>query len=348
LTILIIAVITPVQAQLGGTSTFKALALPSTPRITALGGNAIGVYNGDINTSIDNPALIQESIHRQLSFSNNFYFAGIQYGDLAYAHHFERAGNFAFSMKYISYGKMDGRDVSGNFTGNFRAGDYVMTTGYGGVYKENWLYGANVKLIYSHLESYHSFEIAIDLAGAWHNEEKQFTFTAILKNAGLQLVSYTGDEREPLPLDLSIGLSKRFKNIPVRLSVVVHNLQKPNLAYEDPNAQGSVNIFGESESTDIGVVDKIFRHFVFGTEIDIAKPLSVRFGYNHQRRQETSLPSKKGLAGISVGAGIHIKQFTIDYSYAKYHAVANINHLGITVKLSDFPGKKKEDGVEED
>ena len=222
-----------------------------------------------------------------------------------------------------------------------------MTAGYGGTYKENWLFGANVKLIYSHLETYQSVGIAVDLAGAYNNAEKQFTVTAILKNAGLQIVSYTGDEREPLPLEVSVGLSKRFKNIPLRLNIVVHNLQKPDITYEDPDASGSTNIFGEEESNEIGIMDKIFRHFIFGAEIDIAKPLSIRFGYNHQIRQDTSLPSKKGLAGVSVGAGIHIKQFTIDYSYAKYHAVANINHLGITVSLNEFLGKKKDERSEE-
>lgn len=332
------------MAQLGGTSTYKALALPGAPRITSVGGNALAIMDNDINTALDNPAFIQSSIHRQLSFSNNFYFAGINYGTLAYAYSFERAGNFLYSMKYVSYGEMQGTDDGGNLGSTFRAGDYVITTGYGSTFKDRWLYGANVKLIYSHLESYQSFGVALDLSGAYHQEEKNLTVTAILKNVGLQLVRYTEGDREPLPLEVSLGLSKKFENIPLRISVVVHNLQKPNLAYEDPDAVTIVNIFGEPQGNDVGVVDKIFRHFIFGAEVDIAKPLSIRLGYNHQVRQEIALPSKKGLAGISVGAGIHIKQFSIDYAFAKYHAAANINHLGLTVNLQEFPGPKKEKG----
>jgi hypothetical protein len=328
--------------QLGGQSTYKALALPSAPRITALGGNALGIYDNDINLAIDNPAYIQEGLNSQLTFSNNFYLAGINYGTMAYAHHFERAGNMAWSMKYVSYGQFSGRDVSGTFTGDFRAGDYIMQAGYGDVYKEKFLYGANLKLVYSHLETYNSFGVAIDLAGAYHNAEKDLTVTAILRNAGFQIVSYTGEEKENLPLELSVGFSKKFQNIPVRLNIVVHNLQKPDVSYEDPNAQTAVNIFGEPGGGDIGIVDKIFRHFIFGTEIDIARPLSVRFGYNHQVRQEIALSSKKGLAGITLGAGIHIKQFSIDYGFSKPHAATNINHLGLTVNLDEFLGRKSE------
>ena len=108
----------------------------------------------------------------------------------------------------------------------------------------------------------------------------------------------------------------------------------------DVYASGSVNIFGESEDTDPTVIDQIFRHFIFGVEVDIAKPISIRLGYNHQMRQELSLPSKKGISGITVGTGIHIKQFSIDYGFAKYHSAANIHHLGITVNLDEFLGKK--------
>jgi hypothetical protein len=327
-------------AQIGGTSTYKALSLPSSPRISALGGSALGIFDDDINLALDNPAFNQPGIHRQLSFSNNFYFANINYGTLAYAHHFDKIGTFNFSMKYIAYGEMEGRDEAGNFVGYFRAGDYVVNAGYGSAYKEKWLYGANVKLIYSHLETYNSVGIAMDLSGAYHNEEKQFTFSAILKNVGFQIKAYTDEGREPIPLEFSLGLSKKFSNIPVRLNLIVHNLQQPDIAYFNPDLAGNTNIFGESESNKPSIVDQIFRHFIFGAEIDIAKPLSIRFGYNHLVRQEASLPSKKGIAGITMGAGVHIKQFSMDYAFAKYHAAANIHHLGLTVNLEEFLGKK--------
>ena len=340
-TIIAILVCQITWAQLGGTSTFKALSLSSSPRVSALGGSALGVYDDDINLAMDNPSFIQADIHRQLTFNNSFYLADIDYGTVAYAHHWERFGTFLASMKYVSYGSMEGRDEAGNITGNFRAGDYVMTIGYGGNYKGKFLYGTNFKLIYSHLETYNSVGVAADFSGAYHNEEKNFTFSAIVRNAGFQLKAYTNDNKEKLPLEVSLGLSKRFENIPVRLNIVVHNLQKPAIAYNNPNPIGTTNIFGESESKDATIVDQIFRHFIFGAEIDIAKPLSVRFGYNHLIRQESSLPTKKGLAGVTVGTGIHIKQFSIDYSFAKYHAAANIHHLGVTVNLEEFLGSNK-------
>ena len=41
-----------------------------------------------------------------------------------------------------------------------------------------------------------------------------------------------------------------------------------------------------------------------------------------------------------MGAGIHIKQFSVDYAFAKHHAAASIHHLGLTVNLEEFLGKK--------
>ena len=189
--------------------------------------------------------------------------------------------------------------------------------------------------------------LALDLSGAYHHEEKNITISAVIKNAGFQFMGYTDDEKEPLPLEVSVGFSKRFQNIPVRLSIIVHNLQKPGNAFESTLAS-SVNIFGEQVSNEAGIVDKIFRHFIFGAEIEIAKPLSIRFGYNHQVRQELALPGKKGFSGITLGSGIHIKQFSIDYSFAKYHAATNIHHLGLTVNINEFTGKKRKAESEED
>ncbi len=328
-------------AQLGGTSTYKSLALTSSPRASSLGGSALGIFDNDINLALDNPSFIQPKIHNQLTFSNNFYFANINYGTVAYARNWERFGTFLVSMKYVAYGQMEGRDAAGNVTGDFSAGDYVLNLGYGGNYKGTWLYGVNLKMVYSHLETYSSVGVAADFSSAYHNAEKNFTFTAILKNAGFQIKAYTEENKEPLPIEFSLGLSKKFINIPVRLNLVVHNLQKPAIAYNNPDPIGSVNIFGETEDTEASIIDQIFRHFIFGVEVDIAKPISIRLGYNHLIRQEASLPSKKGLAGITMGTGIHIKQFSIDYSFAKYHAAANIHHLGITVNLDEFLGRKR-------
>lgn len=324
-------------AQIGGTSTYRALSLHSSPRVSAIGGSGIGLYDEDINLAIDNPAFIQPGIHKQLAFSNNFYFANINHGALAYAHNWENIGTFAASVKYVAYGKMEGRDVAGNFTSNFRAGDYVFQLGYGSSYKEKFLYGANLKLIYSHLESYNSVGIAVDLSGAYYNEKKQFTFSAILRNVGLQLSTYDGD-REKLPIEFTIGLSKRFEKIPVRIHIAVHNLQKPDISYQNPDLANETDIFGQTTTNDITVIDKIFRHFIFGAEIYIAKPFSLRFGYNHLERRSLANPGKKGLSGITMGAGIHIKQFSFDYGFSKPHSAANLHHVGLRVNLSEFLG----------
>ncbi len=324
-------------AQIGGNSTLASLQLTTSPIATSLGGSAFSLTNGDIGIAVENPALIDSTIDRQLAFNNAFYIASSNYGAFMYGHTFKRAGSFTGALKYISFGKFDGRDVSGVSTGEFRAGDYTFSVGYGNNFK-SFRYGVNAKLFYSHLEEYHSLGFAFDASIAYHNPEKNLILSILGANIGAQLKAYNGNNREKIPMNISIGFSKRFKNLPFRLNIIAHNLQEPILSYEFENEEEDAFGF-DNGNTEATVLDKVFRHLIFGGEIFIAKVLIVRAGYNHLRRKDAGLESKKGLAGISLGAGIHIKQFKIDYGFAKYHQAANNHHVGITVNLNEFGTK---------
>ncbi|MDQ3101014.1 MAG: penicillin-binding protein, partial [Bacteroidota bacterium] len=47
--------VTAATAQLGGSTSFRVLDIPSSARTSALGGNYIAVYDSDINLGIINP-----------------------------------------------------------------------------------------------------------------------------------------------------------------------------------------------------------------------------------------------------------------------------------------------------
>ncbi|MBX7226926.1 MAG: type IX secretion system protein PorQ [Chitinophagales bacterium] len=326
-------------AQVGGNAVFESLTLPATPRSASLGGTAIAVQTYDIGMGIDNPALIDSTVDKNIHFNTTFYPAGINFGALAYGFHTKKAGNFVAALRYVSYGKFDGYDASGTPTGTFKGGDYAFQVGTGRSYKK-LIYGIDAKLLFSHLETYNAIALATDVSVGFHNETKKTTATLMVKNLGIQLKSYTSDQREKLPWDISLGFSKGLKKIPFTFNIVAHHLQKWDLTYDDPNQQEETNIFGEPIKKKSGFVDNLFRHFVFGTEIDIKKVVALRIGYNHLQRKELQFDAKKGLGGLSAGLGLHIKQFNIDYAYARYGIVASANHLGITVNLHQFGLKK--------
>ena len=77
-----------VQAQLGGLGgrdAFDAISLPTSARITALGGTQITIRDSDVTLAQLNPALADSVMHHQLSFNHNFHFADISNGNLVMA-----------------------------------------------------------------------------------------------------------------------------------------------------------------------------------------------------------------------------------------------------------------------
>lgn len=327
------------QGQIAGQKVFQSLLLPVSPQVAAIGGIAPGFYNHEIGTALGNPSFIDSSIHNTVHFNSTFYPAGINFGTLGYGFNTKKAGSFLAAIQYIAYGKFDGRDAAGNPTGDFTGGDYALKVGTGRQIKK-FIYGANIKLLFSHLETYNALALGTDVSAGFHNEEKKLTATLNIQNLGIQLKKYTDSEREMLPLEVSIGFSKKMTKIPFRLNIVAQHLQTWNLVYDDPNAVQSTNIFGEPTKEKNKTIENLFRHLVFGTEIDIKNTVFLRLGYNHDRRKSLEFEAKKGLGGLSAGAGINIRQFAIDYTYARYGPVASANHLGITVNLNQFGLKK--------
>lgn len=205
--------------------------------------------------------------------------------------------------------------------------------------------GANAKLIYSSLDVYRSFGIAVDVAGTFSTNEDVFTASLIARNIGYQIVPYTPGNHEPLPFQLQLGLSERLKHIPVRFYELFSDLQKWDLAYTDPNdpANQQDPITGETK-TKSGIskfADNFMRHVVLGGEITIAKVFAIRLGYNYRDRQEMKLYSKAGLAGFSLGFGLRIKMFNISYTRTSMQAGGqNPNYFTVAVNLSEFAKKK--------
>lgn len=325
------------QAQLAGNNTYDFLSLSQSPRATALGGRAYAVQTDDIQLTLDNPSLMSKKQHQQINFNTAFYLAGTNYGSLAYAHYSDKLKTgFTAAAFYTSYGKFDGRDPSGNATGDFRAGDLILSGGASSSWKK-FSYGAQLKFIFSQIESYNSIGFATDLAASYHNKDKYFTSSLIIRNLGYQLSPYVdGGERDKLPLDISIAVSKRFIKLPFRLQVVMQQLNKWDIVYPRDNTG---NVILNSNSNNISFTDKLFAHFIFGGEIEAGKPVRIRFGYNHLIRQSLAVGDKKGLAGFSGGFGLHIKQFSVDYAIQKIHSAGVLNQIGIMVNLQEFGTK---------
>ncbi len=339
--ILVVVVIVPfsVYGQIGGKHAYSFLELPSSARVTASGDELITVPDGDVNLAYQNPALLRESHHNTLSASSVIYPGRINHGYASYGRHYPDLGTFHAGMKYITYGTFQGADRFGNKTNEFSAGEYALTIGGAKKYEERYSFGTNVKLIYSGVESYSSFGFATDFGATFHDTTNMWTASLVLRNIGFQAKPFVKGNREPLPFDLRVGVSKRLQYLPFRLNVTAHHLHQPDIRYEDPARQEQQTLGSDTASqsnNESHLVDKIARHFIISGEFYIADIVQLRFGYNHLRRQEFGFGPKKGLAGFSFGAAVTISKITISYGRSQYHPAGGTNHFTVSTDLDAF------------
>ncbi len=335
----------PVSAQIGGDHTYTFLTLSNSARIAGLGGNALAVMDNDITLSIANPSLITADMHNQMALSYVNYFTGNNVGFAMYSRTFNKAGSFVGAIQFNDYGKIQGADAAGNKTGNISASEYAFSIGWGRTLTNHFSVGANAKLIYSHLDVYNSFGIAVDVAGSYFTKDKLFVASIMARNIGSQIVPYRAGQYESLPFELQLGLSAGLKYLPLRFFLLFTNLQKWDLSYTDPNdPKNQVDPYTGEIDEKSGIskfADNFMRHIVFGGEFTIAKVFSIRLGYNYQRRQELKLYERTGLSGFTYGVGFRVKMFNFSYTHATYQAGSpNPNYVTIAVNLQKFSKKK--------
>ncbi len=327
---------------IGGEHIYEFMTFSPSARTTALGGELVSVADDDVALAALNPATLNASMHNQMSFNHNLYVAGISTGYAAYGFHAKKLETvFHGGIQYMSYGSFDAADEFGQITGSFTASEYAFTVGAGHQLYERLSVGANLKLISSQLESYNSLGLAADLGAYYQDTSGRFSIGFVLRHMGAQLSLYE-DERETLPFDMQIGISKRLKHLPLRFSMTYHNLQQWNILYDDPNAEQSSIFLGEfqpqTENRFGTFVDNFFRHIVFSGEFLLGRKenLRMRFAYNHFQRQELTVENFKSLAGFSLGLGMKINRFRIEFGRGFNHLAGGVSHFSISTNLKEF------------
>ena len=326
-------------AQTGGTTTYKFLNLTNSARVAALGGNFLTIHDHDLSLALANPSLISPEMNHTLSLNFIDHFAGTSSGFASYGFNLSKLGNFAATMQYYSYGKSNNTNEYGETLGQFSAGEYAFNLGWGRMLDSVFSIGANLKMIYSGLEIYNSFGMAVDVAGSYIPNET-FCASLIFRNIGRQITAYTSAGVEPLPFEIQAGISKRLAHVPFRYSILLQHLEKWDLGYTDPNAP--VDPFTGEVETESGLdafAQNVMRHIVIGGEFIPAKFLSIRIGYNYLRRQEMKVVSRPGSVGFSWGIGLTVSKFRFSYSRAAYHLTGSPNFISISTNLGDWAKK---------
>jgi len=326
-------------SQTGAHNVYEFLNLTNSSRQAALGGNLLAVDDGDISLVLANPVLINEDISKHLLLNYVDYFSDVNFGFVTYAHNFEKLGTFAASLQYVNYGKFLEADETGETYGEFTAGDYALSIGWGRQLHPNYRIGANVKTIYSSLYQYSSLGMAVDVGGGWFFPDNKFSGALMFRNIGRQIKSYVPGNNEPLPFEVQLAMYKRLQHVPIGFHLLFHNLQKWDLTYNDPNVLPDVDPFtGEiiAPSKVEDIANKLMHHVVVGMELSPSKSFSVRLGYNYHRRQEMIVDSKLSTVGFSWGFGFRVSKFHLSYARSAYHLAGSPNVITLTTNISDL------------
>ncbi len=330
------------QAPIGGEHVYEFLNLSQSARVTGLGGHLITVKDDDVALAYSNPAVLNPSMDMQMSFNHNIHLAGINNGYASFGKHVTSLdATFHGGIQYITYGDFDQTDEFGNILGSFKASEYAFTVGAGKQLYEKLSVGANLKFISSQFEIYNSFGISADLGAFYTDTSGLFSATVVIRNIGGQLSSYNGT-RESIPFDVQVGISKKLRHLPFRFSIIYHNLQSWNILYDDPDTEETTLFLNDGQdNTDnpfSTFTDNLFRHFIFSGEFLLGKKenFRMRFAYNHFQRKELSVNNYRSLSGFSMGLGLKVNRFRIEYGRGFYHLAGGLNHFSISTNIREF------------
>ncbi|HIE16041.1 MAG TPA: type IX secretion system protein PorQ [Bacteroidales bacterium] len=330
---------TYVVGQVGGTHSFQFLTITNNAKVNAMGGNNLTASDNELGMIYQNPSLLNDSMNNSLVMNYVNYVADINFGYVSYAYHLKKYGNVGIGLHYLNYGKFIEADETGIITGSFSASDYNLNFYWAKPLDTLWTIGATLKLLYSNYYFYYSSAVAFDIAATYYNPKRQLIFAAVIKNVGIQIKRYNSEYREPLPFDIQVGVSKKVKHAPFRISFTLDNLTKYDLTYDSPisdeNNQtildDSTNVVSENKF--LSISDKILRHIIIGAEFIPIKNFYVALGYNYRRRQELKIVSRPALVGFSFGAGIKISDFYFAYSRSLYNLAGASNVFSIRTNL---------------
>ncbi|NUM71099.1 MAG: type IX secretion system protein PorQ [Ignavibacteriaceae bacterium] len=289
-------------------NTYEFLRIDPSPRSAALGGSFTSGSDGS-DVLFHNPAGMYSLQNTPVSFNFMKYLLDINFVSLSGSKEIPGVGRMGAAVKYVNYGTFTGADEFGNKLEDYGAGELAAIIGYSNRIDENFYYGAGVKFIYSSLAGYSSTGVGLDLGVQYNIPSELITIGVSLTNLGTQISSYV-NTKEELPLDLSVGFSKRLAHIPLKIYLDFHKLNQKAEAISDR-----------------------LNSFSVGGEFRLSEAFTLRLGYDNEKRKELKIGDFAGLAGFNLGLGLKIKTYNFDYAYSSWGEIGSLHRIGLNTEL---------------
>jgi len=275
---------------------YNFLRLPVSAHAAALGGDNVTMIEDDEALIFNNPALLSsvsdKTLH--LGYMN---FSGMNAASAAFNKIVLDRASVALSAQYVNYGNMKEVDEYNVQTGEFSAKDLAIGAYFSYMLTDRLAGGITAKFITSYIGDYNSIAMGVDLGLNYYDPQREWSISLVAKNLGGQLKAYD-DEFEKMPIDVQLGVSKRFVRTPFRLHMTLVDLNHWNYTF--------------------------LNHVVAGLDVLLSESIWIGAGYNFRRADEmttnrdTDEESSHG-AGLSFGAGLNLERFHLNLAYGKYH-----------------------------
>jgi hypothetical protein len=133
--------------------------------------------------------------------------------------------------------------------------------------------------------------------------------------------------------------------MPIRFGLILEDLQRWDLSFKNPADEATVDpLTGEITEQKTGFGKKLMLHTSYSAEFLLTKYFNLRFGYRFRNRSELAMDSRPGMTGMTIGAGIRISKFVINYGRSFTHIAGGMNQFSVSINLNDFKKKVKDAG----
>ncbi len=291
------------SAAARGTSAAQFLDLPVGARAAAMGGAAAAISD-DATALYWNPADIASVERRTISLMHNAYIASSYQDYIGYVQNGEQWGVFGISLDYFSAGAITQLDDSGNALGNYFPYDMALSFGYARKASglealsalNGWSFGAAAKLVDSKVLASASAG-ALDVGFRTRPYlDGRVWFAACANNLGGDTMQFESAQ-DKLPMSARIGAAYA----PAKLWLLSADFVAPR-ADRPYGAVGTEYWFAEHEG---------WR-------------LAARAGFSSQQ-----LGSVDGLAGVSMGFGLGVRGWSVDYAFAPVGGLGQAHRLSL-------------------
>lgn len=275
---------------------YNFLRLPVSAHAAALGGENITIIEDDAALIFSNPALLSSVSDKTIGLNYMNYMSGANTASATFNRVVKDKASWAASAQYMDYGTMREVDENNIQTGEFSAKDISIAGYFSYMLTDRLVGGIAAKFITSYLGDYNSIAMGVDLGLNYYDPEREWSLSLVAKNLGGQLKAYNEDY-EKMPIDVQLGVSKKFANAPFRFSATLTDLTHWDYRF--------------------------INHLAAGVDVMLSNTIWIGAGYNFRRADEMKIQSSDGKsshgAGISFGVGVQLERFKLNLAYGKYH-----------------------------